>query len=123
MVHLTTALDPASAVPLYEQLYRSLAAEMRAGTLTAGTRMPGKRRLAAELSVSVNTVLLRGCWRRRATSFGCETTISSSRSITRDVSIRLSTTAEGAILVSVFAVRASGKNKVAASVILGLFIF
>ena len=26
MVHLTTALDPASAVPLYEQLYRSLAA-------------------------------------------------------------------------------------------------
>ena len=55
MVHLTTALDPASAVPLYEQLYRSLAAEMRAGTLTAGTRMPGKRRLAAELSVSVNT--------------------------------------------------------------------
>ena len=35
MVHLTTALDPASAVPLYEQLYRSLAAEMRAGTLTA----------------------------------------------------------------------------------------
>ena len=56
MVHLTTALDPASGVPLYEQLYRSLAAEMRAGTLTAGTRMPGKRRLAAELSVSVNTV-------------------------------------------------------------------
>ena len=39
MVHLTTALNPASAVPLYEQLYRSLAAEMRAGTLTAGTRM------------------------------------------------------------------------------------
>ena len=56
MFHLTTALDAASGVPLYEQLYRSLAAEMRAGTLTAGTRMPGKRRLAAELSVSVNTV-------------------------------------------------------------------
>ncbi len=30
--------------------------EMRSGTLAAGTRMPGKRRLAAELSVSVNTV-------------------------------------------------------------------
>ncbi len=56
MVHLTTALDAASAVPLYEQLYKSLADEMRAGTLAAGTRMPGKRRLAAELSVSVNTV-------------------------------------------------------------------
>ena len=56
MVHLTTALDAASGVPLYEQLYNSLAAEMRAGAIPAGTRMPGKRRLAAELSVSVNTV-------------------------------------------------------------------
>ena len=56
MVHLTTALEADSAVPLYEQLYRSLAAEMRTGALAAGTRMPGKRRLAAELSVSVNTV-------------------------------------------------------------------
>ena len=55
MVHLTTALDADSGVPLYEQLYRSLAGEMRSGTLAAGTRMPGKRRLAAELSVSVNT--------------------------------------------------------------------
>ena len=56
MFHLTTALDAVSAVPLYEQLYQSLAAEMRAGAIPAGTRMPGKRRLAAELSVSVNTV-------------------------------------------------------------------
>ena len=56
MFHLTTALDAASAVPLYEQLYESLAAEMRSGAIPAGTRMPGKRRLAAELSVSVNTV-------------------------------------------------------------------
>ena len=45
MVHLTTALDAASGVPLYEQLYRSLAAEMRTGAISAGTRMPGKRRL------------------------------------------------------------------------------
>ena len=56
MFHLTAALDAASAVPLYEQLYESLAAEMRSGAIPAGTRMPGKRRLAAELSVSVNTV-------------------------------------------------------------------
>ena len=56
MVHLTTALDAASGVPLYEQLYHSLAAEMRTGAISAGTRMPGKRRLATELSVSVNTV-------------------------------------------------------------------
>lgn len=56
MFHLTTALDAASAVPLYEQLYQSLAEEMRTGAIAAETRMPGKRRLAAELSVSVNTV-------------------------------------------------------------------
>jgi len=36
MVHLTTALDPASAVPLYEQLYRSLAAGVRGGPLPPG---------------------------------------------------------------------------------------
>lgn len=56
MFHLTTALDPGSQVPLYEQLYRSLTAELRAGAVPAGTRMPGKRSLAAELSVSINTV-------------------------------------------------------------------
>ncbi len=56
MLHLTTALDPASPVPLYEQLYRSIAAEIHSGALPAGTRLPGKRSLAAELSVSVNTV-------------------------------------------------------------------
>ena len=44
MFHLTTALDAASGVPLYEQLYESLAAEMRSGAIPAGTRMPGKRR-------------------------------------------------------------------------------
>ena len=41
MVHLTTALDASSSMPLYEQLYRSLAGEMRTGALPAGTRMPG----------------------------------------------------------------------------------
>ena len=41
MFHLTTALDAASGVPLYEQLYESLAAEMRSGAIPAGTRMPG----------------------------------------------------------------------------------
>ena len=41
MVHLTTALDAASGVPLYEQLYRSLAGEMRTGALPAGTPEPG----------------------------------------------------------------------------------
>ena len=54
MVHLTTALDAVSGVPLYEQLYRSLAAEMRTGAISAGTRMPGKRRLAAELCTGIS---------------------------------------------------------------------
>ena len=31
MLHLTAALDPASQVPLYEQLYRSIAREISAG--------------------------------------------------------------------------------------------
>ena len=44
MVHLTTALDAASGVPLYEQLYRSLDAELRSGGILDGTRMPGKWR-------------------------------------------------------------------------------
>ena len=39
MFHLTTALDAASGVPLYEQLYESLAAEMRSGAIPAGTRI------------------------------------------------------------------------------------
>ncbi len=56
MLHLTTALDPTAPLPLYEQLYRSLAQQIRTGTLAAGMRMPGKRSLAGELSVSVNTV-------------------------------------------------------------------
>ena len=56
MLHLTAALDPASQVPLYEQLYRSIAREISAGALPAGARMPGRRSLAEALSVSVNTV-------------------------------------------------------------------
>ena len=56
MLHLTAALDSASRVPLYQQLYRSLAGEIRSGALPAGTRMPGKRSLAEALGVSVNTV-------------------------------------------------------------------
>lgn len=44
MVHLTTALDASSGVPLYEQLYRSLAGEMRSGTLAAA---PDARQAAA----------------------------------------------------------------------------
>ncbi len=40
MVHLTTALEPGSAMPLYEQLYQSLAAEMRAGAIRQAPGCP-----------------------------------------------------------------------------------
>ena len=53
MVHLTTALDAASDVPLYEQLYRSFADELRTWSVSAGSCMTGKWRLAVEFSVSV----------------------------------------------------------------------
>ena len=40
----TPILDSSQRRPLYEQLYRSLPAEMRTGAISAGTRMPSKRR-------------------------------------------------------------------------------
>lgn len=42
--------------PLYLQLYNALQQQIRTGQLQAGERLPGKRRLAADLAVSVNTV-------------------------------------------------------------------
>lgn len=45
-----------SGGPLYDQLYRAIVAQIRQGKLAPGERLPGKRSLAAELSVSVNTV-------------------------------------------------------------------
>lgn len=45
-----------STGPLYHRLYRALAGQIRSGALPAGTRLPGKRTLAAELGISINTV-------------------------------------------------------------------
>ena len=42
--------------PLYRQLYAYIVREITAGTLAAGERLPSKRRLAADLQVSVSTV-------------------------------------------------------------------
>ena len=56
MLTLPFDLDASSPLPLYEQLYRALAAQVRGGGLAAGQKLPGKRSLAAELGVSVNTV-------------------------------------------------------------------
>ena len=56
MPRLPFSLDPSGALPLYEQLYRALAGRIRTGELPAGCRLPGKRSLAEQLGVSVNTV-------------------------------------------------------------------
>lgn len=56
MLERTVCLDPAAGEPLYRQLYGSLAAQIRSGALRAGERLPGKRSLAGQLGVSVNTV-------------------------------------------------------------------
>lgn len=42
--------------PLYEQIYQHLAAQMREGKLSPGTKMPGRRSLAGAIGVSVHTV-------------------------------------------------------------------
>ena len=56
MLHLPLALSADPHLPLYRRIYEGLAGQIRSGTLAAGTRLPGKRTLAAELGVSVNTV-------------------------------------------------------------------
>lgn len=43
-------------LPLYEQLYRHIAEEIRAGRLTENTRLPSKRAMVRHLHVSLNTV-------------------------------------------------------------------
>ncbi len=44
------------AGPLYLQLYRNIAGQIGQGTLRAGEKLPSKRALAAQLSLSLNTV-------------------------------------------------------------------
>lgn len=54
MLELTLQLD--SVHPLYQQLRDSIAAEIRLGHLKTGDRLPGKRSLASQLAVAINTV-------------------------------------------------------------------
>lgn len=53
---LTYDLHNADKLPLYEYLYHCIRRDIAHGVLPAHTRLPGKRRLAANLGVSVNTV-------------------------------------------------------------------
>lgn len=54
MLELTLQLD--SVRPLYQQLRDLIAAEIRCGHLITGDRLPGKRSLASQLAVAINTV-------------------------------------------------------------------
>jgi DNA-binding transcriptional regulator YhcF (GntR family) len=49
-------IDPASAVPPYEQVRGQLAGMIGDGRLPVGTRLPPVRQLATELGLAVNTV-------------------------------------------------------------------
>lgn len=49
-------LDADQKTPLYEQLYAALADEIRTGQRAPGTPLPGRRTMAAQQGVSVNTV-------------------------------------------------------------------
>jgi len=49
-------IDPASAVPPFEQLRRQLIDDVSTGTLAPGTRLPTVRRLAEDLGLAPGTV-------------------------------------------------------------------
>lgn len=54
MAELTPSFD--GSAPLYEQLYRYIAAQIRSGALKMGEKLPSKRRLAERLDLSLTTV-------------------------------------------------------------------
>jgi GntR family transcriptional regulator/MocR family aminotransferase len=50
------ALPEDSPLPLYQQLYSQLRQEIQTGNLSAGQKLPSKRKLAEQLGISINTV-------------------------------------------------------------------
>lgn len=50
-------VDPASGVPIFDQLAASVRAEIARGILRAGDRLPSAREVAGALGVNVHTVL------------------------------------------------------------------
>lgn len=53
---LTFAIDWNNKTPIYEQLYSFIKSEIQTGRLPHGTKLPSKRKLAAYLKVSINTI-------------------------------------------------------------------
>jgi len=54
--HMTVEIDPASAVPPYEQVRAGIAGRIDDGSLPVGTRLPPVRTLAGDLGLAPNTV-------------------------------------------------------------------
>ena len=53
---MNISLSPTSGIPLYQQLYLQLSAQIIDGSLRAGTALPPIRTVAAELGISIITV-------------------------------------------------------------------
>ncbi|MBV9022828.1 MAG: GntR family transcriptional regulator [Streptomycetaceae bacterium] len=53
---LKITVDPASAIPPFEQLREQIAGQARSGALPVGYRMPTVRGLAGQLGLAANTV-------------------------------------------------------------------
>lgn len=56
MLEFTICLDAKASTPLYQQLYGHLSRQIQCGQLKTGDKLPGKRSLASQLAVAVNTV-------------------------------------------------------------------
>jgi GntR family transcriptional regulator/MocR family aminotransferase len=57
IIFAAVAVDAASEVPLYRQLYENLRQAILAGQIAPGTRLPSTREIASELRLSRNTVM------------------------------------------------------------------
>ncbi|CAH0344727.1 PLP-dependent aminotransferase family protein [Bacillus sp. CECT 9360] len=56
MFEITPDLDRSNSTPLYMQLYEYIKKEIQSGGISAGTKLPSKRKLSNHLEISQNTV-------------------------------------------------------------------